>query len=444
MALEATHVAQFAVAAVYFGLAGWLLYVGFSKTIHRVLALLFFLRGSTVTLNQLVTVDPANSLYWHSTRVYFFIATAFVILDFLIVYTWRRPNSVRRRVRQALAALFLVVETAYLLNHELVAIRPRGVVVWGQLGFLGQAFVPLLAVAGCWFAWLARNSTSAAQAKFHSLMALGFAVASLAEVGGVLGILLFAGWEATVTAAGTTPGALIAQVVALSTLPVALVATTMIATDSFDAGRRSRAIWQLAIPAATVGLPLLARTFAAGGEPHSYLFFSALPRAIAAILLGYALVRQVTTALDVIQLDLRAAAAVRRGTVGGILVAIFFVISESAAQIFSQFAATQEMSPVVSQLIGILGAAVLLVILHPLNRLGERLSTSILPTSKPLDDLRDQERARIYEEQVELAWADGSITRKERLLLDRLREQLKLPVSQAVAMESRAVKRSPM
>lgn len=441
MAVEATHVVQFAVATVYVALACWLLFLDFSRTINRILALLLFMRGAAITLNQFVTLDPAHSNYWQGTRFYFFIATGFVIIDFLIVYTWRTTSPTRRGARQFLLAVAVAMELVYLLDHGLVATRVDGVVRFGPLAFIAQLYLPLLAIASLWFAWLARHTNSPAQARFHALVALAFSTAAIAETAGLAGTVLLSGWKAAITAAGPSAGAMIAQMLALSAIPMGLGAALILAGRAIEQEQGRSAAWVVGIPLFTLALPILVRVVG-GGESHSYLLFNAMPRAFAALLLTYALARQIISGPHAFQLDLRAGAGVRRGTVGGVLVAIFFVVSESAAQLFSQFAATQNLSPVISQLIGIVGAGILLVFLHPLNRLGERLSTSVLPNAKPLAELADHERSTIYQEQVELAWADGSITRKERLLLDKLREQLRLPISQAVTLESRAARQA--
>ncbi|HEX9817172.1 MAG TPA: hypothetical protein VGB18_09350, partial [Candidatus Thermoplasmatota archaeon] len=145
--MEATHVVQFAVAAVYFGLAAWLVYLDFGRTINRIFGLFFFLRGATIALNQLVAIDVSRSVYWHNSRVYFFIATGFVILDLLLVYTWRRPSSARRNGRLLLTVVGVVSEFAYLLNHALFATLEGGTLRFGPLGVMTRIYLPLLAVA---------------------------------------------------------------------------------------------------------------------------------------------------------------------------------------------------------------------------------------------------------------------------------------------------------
>lgn len=443
VAVEATHIAQFAVAAVYFGLALWLLYLDFSRTIHRILALLLFLRGSIISLNQLVSVDPSNADFWHGSRLYFFIAAAFATLDFLIVYTWRKSTPARRGARRFSIGLFVMTELVYALDHSLVSIRAEGTLRFGALGVFSPLHVVMLGVAAFWFAWLSRSTTIPAQARFHGLFALGFAVAALAEAAGPLAFLVLNGIRPLLIAGGTAPGAVSAQVISLLTIPLSIAAVVILLSESLKQGNISRAWWQAAVGVAVVALPLLTRIIA-GDSSHSYLFFSAVPRVFGPALLTYALVRQLGTSGDIFRLDLRAGMALRKGTVGGVLIAFFFIVSESAAQFFSQFAATQNLDPIVAQILGIVGAGILLVFLHPLNRLGERLSTSVLPHAKPLNDLGNRERLRIYKEQVELAWADGSITRKERLLLDKLREQLNLQISDTVTLESRAAERAPV
>ena len=56
-------------------------------------------------------------------------------------------------------------------------------------------------------------------------------------------------------------------------------------------------------------------------------------------------------------------------------------------------------------------------------------------------DLTQDERAHLYRDQVELAWADGRLTVKERALLDQLRERMGLSLEEAGAIEARAYRR---
>lgn len=121
---------------------------------------------------------------------------------------------------------------------------------------------------------------------------------------------------------------------------------------------------------------------------------------------------------------------VQRGTVVSISVAMGFV----AVEVLANF-----LSDTVSLGVGMGAAALLLFLLHPLQRMAERLSRETVPEGRPVGDMTHPERLRIYAEQAELAWMDGTLQRKERMLLDRLRERLGLSLTEAAEIERRAI-----
>lgn len=121
---------------------------------------------------------------------------------------------------------------------------------------------------------------------------------------------------------------------------------------------------------------------------------------------------------------------IRLGTVVSILVAVAFVSVEVLANFLSDR---------ISLAVGMGAAAVLLLALHPLQRFADRLSKETVPAGRPVAEMTQPERLRIYREQAELAWMDGNLQRKERLLLDRLRERLGLSLSEAAELERQAI-----
>jgi hypothetical protein len=55
----------------------------------------------------------------------------------------------------------------------------------------------------------------------------------------------------------------------------------------------------------------------------------------------------------------------------------------------------------------------------------------------------DVEVRDLYEQRLRSAWRDGALTRDERVLLDHLRERLRIPVEDAAAMERQVLAGSP-
>lgn len=132
----------------------------------------------------------------------------------------------------------------------------------------------------------------------------------------------------------------------------------------------------------------------------------------------------------VLNVDRVVRLTVQRGTVVSISVAMGFV----AVEVLANF-----LSATVSLGVGMGAAALLLLLLHPLQRMADRLSRDTVPEGRPVGDMTHPERLRIYAEQAELAWMDGTLQRKERMLLDRLRERLGLSLTEAAEIERRAI-----
>jgi uncharacterized tellurite resistance protein B-like protein len=75
-----------------------------------------------------------------------------------------------------------------------------------------------------------------------------------------------------------------------------------------------------------------------------------------------------------------------------------------------------------------------------LQRFAERVANRTLPHGKSLKSMDSAERVEVYAEQARIAWADGQLERKERMLLDKLRDQLGLSAAEASRLEAQALK----
>ncbi|HLE96229.1 MAG TPA: hypothetical protein VI997_02570 [Candidatus Thermoplasmatota archaeon] len=141
-------------------------------------------------------------------------------------------------------------------------------------------------------------------------------------------------------------------------------------------------------------------------------------------LLAYGILK--TQLFDV---DLRLRRGIRRGTVGAIFLAVFFVVAQ-VAQTF--------LTDAFGYAVGGVVAGLLLFALAPLQHLAERVAAAATPGATALASLAPDDRVALYREQAVAAWEDGAIDRSERRLLDVARERLGLTVDEAARIEREA------
>lgn len=186
----------------------------------------------------------------------------------------------------------------------------------------------------------------------------------------------------------------------------------------------------------------------AARTPHT-----AMARKAAVVILGIAAVGMVFTALgltglggpvrmagavliawgilryQVLDFDVKLRWSLERSTVASIFIAVFFLVSEGAQEFFGAAAS--------NAWVGIIAAAALMFFMAPLQRLAERVGARALPDARPAASLLDEEVRDLYEQRLRAAWGDGTLTRDERVLLEHLRERLRIPVEEAAALERR-------
>jgi hypothetical protein len=154
--------------------------------------------------------------------------------------------------------------------------------------------------------------------------------------------------------------------------------------------------------------------------------FSGTLRGVSAALLAYAILRY-----QWLDLDVKVKWTVKQSTIAAAFIGVFFVVSESASTFFSSEAG-------LGPYLGIAAAGVLVFALAPLQRAAERVADATMPGVKPLGELSQDERVRLYRDQARAAWADGALSRDERVLLDQLREGLGLGLEEAARLEREA------
>lgn len=140
-------------------------------------------------------------------------------------------------------------------------------------------------------------------------------------------------------------------------------------------------------------------------------------------MVGYAILR--TQLFDI---DIKVKWTLRRSTVAGIFVAVFFVVSEGAQEFFADQAGF-------GPWLGILAAGALVFAISPLQRLAERVSDAAMPGVEDTREYRERRKETIYRAQLEELLMDANVTAKERGALLRLQEDLGLDGDQANRLE---------
>jgi hypothetical protein len=158
--------------------------------------------------------------------------------------------------------------------------------------------------------------------------------------------------------------------------------------------------------------------------PH-FVIFGCLVLASAA-LLSVPLLRD-----HILDVDFRAEATLRTGLTAAMIGTIGFVVVEVTANMLSQQ---------VGLSLGGVAALGMLFFLGPLQHFATKFSSRAVPKSAPLRKMSEAERARIFREQAQLAWSDGTMNRKERLFLDQLGRRLGLSGEQVAKLERESMK----
>lgn len=144
-------------------------------------------------------------------------------------------------------------------------------------------------------------------------------------------------------------------------------------------------------------------------------------RTASVLLIAYAILKH-----QLFGIDVRVRWGISKSTLAGVFIAVFFIASETAQEFFGETLG--------SQYVGILAAGALVFAIAPLSRVADRLAEKAVPLTSPATK-GSGGRASTYKRQVELAWADGRLGRKERVMLRELRDALGLDAATADALE---------
>ncbi len=273
-------------------------------------------------------------------------------------------------------------------------------------GPLADAFLPLSALAAVAFA-------------LQSAVSRGQHAASLAIL--AVATAVYPAFYASVRLQASPPVSSLADALTVVAYPwVAAVGCAAVALILFFRPP-TPANHARAYPAAIFGAAGISGTWAIAPWNPDLFFFLAFWRLVSVALIGYALLRH-----HLFDTSVRVRQSVARSAIAAFMVTVVFGVTEAAVDAIE--VATG------SKMVGVLGASFVFLLLVPLERWADRIARG-LHDNRPLETLEKDERAALYRDQVVLVWADGTMGRKERALLDHLRERMRVSLTEAARIE---------
>lgn len=138
-------------------------------------------------------------------------------------------------------------------------------------------------------------------------------------------------------------------------------------------------------------------------------------------LLVYAILK--TRLLDI---DLRVKLTLSRGTVAAVFLAVFFLVSELAALVLSDW---------LGSVVGLVTAAVLIFFIAPLQGLADRLADRAMPNVQATPEYLAYKKMQVYSAALESVLSDRRISDRERAMLERMRTSLGIDPDDARQLE---------
>lgn len=434
-------VPQFLAALAALVLAAWLLWRDSENRTYRAFALYLFVRGSWIILRQLSLINQeipgevytARGQYFLDVTNYFILAQVPAIAYFLLVYL-RPVGRWETRISGAvILAGAIWIEYLFATDHcNLQCDTPAGETL-GPLSLLFPGFRMALVLAALLLIHAAAAAGPGVFRRGTALLGVAFLVDGLVESTLSLTGFLVHGYEAAT--AGLVDSPIIPFVVFGTYLPIpfdlwaAWKFTTLRAEDP-TVKPSPRTLW---IAVALTPLPGVVFQIADALNSTHYTgsFVMGIFRFAIPVVAAYALVRHQLFEKPV-ETKFRSRAAM--GFLAALVGASFFVASEFAYNL---------LVPKFGLLVGGVVLLIAIVFLHPLERFGRRLAEIAFPGEPSTATLGAKERHRLFREQMQVAWRDGSITRRERLLLNTLRERLGISIGDATNIEDDVVRRPP-
>jgi hypothetical protein len=409
--------ASFVPAGLQLLLAAVLAVIKFENRLNRSFALYLFIEGLFRVLNAATRLGGVDRELMFTLTVYPAIATPFALGYFLLLYTTARPATQRLGGLLILGGL-AVCTTWYMVDHA--AAFDAGTRTVGPLRLV-MATLPLgWALAGL---LVLRPSTSFPRRRAQRAVAFAFFLLALLEAVLILTLLqddagLYGGFTRNFWIVASRWAVILAA-------PLALAGLGMLIRDwgtSRGLGVRIPVVVVVAMAMIGTAWYFATRPSTTSGYTLGLAVIGAW-RLLAAVIISYALISH-----RFLDLDLRVRWTISRGTLLAIFAAVFIIVFQVVEnQLDAKYGIWT----------GGIATGILLLAVKPLERFTDRVANSIIPHRRDGDD-----PLALYRDQAELVWADGVMGRKERLLLDQLRDRLRIVPHEAARIEHEVVSRN--
>jgi hypothetical protein len=405
VAVDVGVVAIEVAAGITLLVAALVLFLDFGQRVHRAFALFLVLRAmmdGMLIISQ--TSGPGFRL-----RMYWFIAVPFAALHFCLAY--RRRHGRHQQARPAwvaplaLLAVALGFEALYFFDHRLFLFDGRSSPAFSSFDAIR---FPAYAAVAWVFAADYRPTRNASGRRALLLASVGFALTPL----------YFCTYEMVLSA--TEPWGL-SQVYYVLSLALVADAARRLLVHTAAGTRTAVALVVGTTLALGVATPLLSQ--------EALRVILSLTALAVPLCITYALVKH-----RLFDAEVKLRFAVKGTTLAAAFLAVFLVVDQIIQVQAGDF---------IGGVGGAVAAGLLLFALHPLQRVADRIAYKAVPKSGPLGKLSPPERARMYREQLEIAWADGRLTAKERLLFTRLQERLGISAEEAQLLETEVLGGTP-
>lgn len=430
MEAEVYVATQFVAAAVNFVLGIMLLVIRFQSRINRAFAVVMLFTGVSIlalALSHLATASGNDVWHekWLTYRTHILLGLGPALAYFYVAYRNRGHARGGRWTTASLVAFALLIQWIYLGDRcavECVVGNTREMGILGLIAFTTPLVTGLVALA------LVAGSTRrpAAPAESATLI-VGTALALWAVLDAGLASLQVLKMQAAgdfVRIYGTTEWGMPAMILkALGVVP-ALVALGMVMTACARVPAVSHRSRNAAIATGLAVLTVLLTAFVLPEEnpqPLHATFLYGLWRLAVPVAVVYALVRH-----RLFDIDVQLKRGIVQSTIVLTFLALFFSVSKIAENYFSENE---------SLLVGGVTAGLALLALSPLEKLGRRVADMLMPHAAPVAKMPEPQRIELFREQTRLIWSDGMMGRKERLVLDQLRDRLGIPHETANRIE---------
>jgi hypothetical protein len=367
--------------------------------------------GNLVYLGALPSVPPWNVIY---------VAGTLVSIAALLWIVFEFPKRVGKDERRALAApalVAVVLLAATLVLHLGFGARPASESYTpNSLSGAADDLSIMAWTVLLFFLFLRQRRADAATQRVVYLVSLGLSLMPAVSSGRELVIvaqLLGADDVATLVMRALRP-----------VLILALAAAWLFSGGDAERRRRGRNMALVTLGAQAFGALLAAW---AGPAVSNDLGIHGLARLAGAGVLAYAILQH-----QLFDINVKLRFGIKHSTIAAIFIALFVGVQTFVSEFFTDEA-------------GLIGGAIvtaaLVFAITPLQRLGDRVAERAVPNARPLSQRTAAERTAFYRALAESAWADGSLTRSERRVLDAARSRLGLDAATAAHIEAKLARR---